>query len=284
MPQDESEYIPEPAVAIAMDETADDVYARRMRMAQEAGIRIRPQSPPTTKSEEQKTDGEEIEGKEEGAAPLKEGTESQPIRISPSPPPSQPKPIPTPQTVTQPVFEFNPFYDDPPSLYASAPGMQPVPPIRNATISSEAVHYASATVSSEPVHHDARRSQPTPAEDEPRSSLPGQKGFAKRLMSKYGWEKGQALGNSQAGLVTPLIAKADKDRKGTGVILNRNKVVEDYGPMGKMTRCIVLFNVVGLGEVDEELVDEIGGECRQKVIIWYELRLTCSMGRWRGYG
>ena len=84
-------------------------------------------------------------------------------------------------------------------------------------------------------------------------------------MSKYGWQKGQSLGSSTQGLVTPLLAKHDKDRKGTGTIINRNKIKEDYGPFGKMTRCIVLANVVGLGEVDDDLADEIGQECREKV-------------------
>ena len=31
-----------------------------------------------------------------------------------------------------------------------------------------------------------------------------------------------------------------------------------------MSRCVVLANVVAPGEADEELVEEIGGECRQK--------------------
>jgi splicing factor 45 len=83
-------------------------------------------------------------------------------------------------------------------------------------------------------------------------------------MSKYGWEKGQSLGSSQTGLITPLIARPDRQKKGTGTILNRNKRREDYGEQGKMSRCVVLGNVVDPGEVDEELVDEIGGECREK--------------------
>jgi splicing factor 45 len=84
-------------------------------------------------------------------------------------------------------------------------------------------------------------------------------------MSKYGWQKGQSLGSTPtAGLITPLIAKLDKDRRGTGTIINRNKTVEDHGPFGKMTRCIMLINMVDVGEVDEELIEEIGQECRSK--------------------
>jgi hypothetical protein len=86
-------------------------------------------------------------------------------------------------------------------------------------------------------------------------------------MSKYGWQKGQSLGSTPTtGIVTPLQIKPDKDRKGTGIILNKNKIIEDHGPHGKMTRCIILTNVIGINEVDEDLVDEIGSECREKVL------------------
>ena len=44
---DGAEYVPEPVAQIEMDETGDDVYARRMRMAQEAGVKIRPVTPPS---------------------------------------------------------------------------------------------------------------------------------------------------------------------------------------------------------------------------------------------
>src|SRR5271170_5854855 len=40
------EYVPEPVAQVEMDETGDDVYARRMKMAQEAGMKIRPVTPP----------------------------------------------------------------------------------------------------------------------------------------------------------------------------------------------------------------------------------------------
>lgn len=39
---DREEFISEPVAAVEMDDTGDDVYARRMRMAQEVGIKIRP--------------------------------------------------------------------------------------------------------------------------------------------------------------------------------------------------------------------------------------------------
>lgn len=214
----------------------------------------------------------------------------------PSPP--QPPPPAVPSTTNPPSQPQQPFsfYDEPPSLSANAPGMQPSPMHTNptissapvyypsATMSSEPVHYASPTISSDPVFYDTPAPSSKPSDDELRGSHPGQKDFASRLMSKYGWEKGQSLGSSTKGLVTPLLAKHDKDRKGTGTIINRNKIKEDYGPHGKMTRCIVLANVVGLGEVDEDLADEIGQECREKVtyISLHAIWTNGSMVRWRG--
>jgi splicing factor 45 len=260
--EEEKEFIPEPAAHVELDESGDDVYARRMRMAQAAGIKVRPASPRPVQvePEDENVDGEELgnESEESQKSLPEEKPRSPSFGFGPGqelPPPE----IPIPQSTY--TISFPPV----PSLYSDAPGMQPsqpLPPRQSATISSEPVTYSNATIaSSEAVIYETSR---PPQDDEPQGSHPGQKNFAARLMSKYGWQKGQSLGSTSTGLVTPLIMKADKDRKGTGTILNRNKVSEDHGPLGKMSRCIVLSNVVGKGEVDEDLVDEIGSECRQK--------------------
>jgi splicing factor 45 len=250
-----------------------------MRMAREAGIDIRPPSPPSAKVEEdaQEYDEEEIEEENRG---LGSKERSGRLSLSPQPkvsPPEHPNRTNVSATIQYPTFTSS--YPQPPSFYDTAPGKQPPqPPIPSSTISSEPIHYSTATISSDPVFYETSTTSssdpvfyntpPTaPKDPGPRTNLPGQKDFASRLMSKYGWQKGQSLGSTpSSGLVTPLLMKADKDRKGTGIILNKNKIVEDHGPFGKMTRCIVLANVVGLGEVDEELVDEIGSECREKVL------------------
>ena len=173
------------------------------------------------------------------------GSKEHPVRVTPSPPPDR-------KHISPPVQQYPTFtssYPQPPSFYDTAPGMQPTPPIPSSTISSEPIHYSSTTtISSNPVHYSASTtisSNPIlyettqPSVPEQRSSLPGQRDFASRLMSKYGWQKGQSLGSTPTtGLITPLQIKADKERKGTGIILNKNKIVEDHGPKGKMTRCI----------------------------------------------
>ncbi|KAL8707229.1 MAG: hypothetical protein Q9220_007700 [cf. Caloplaca sp. 1 TL-2023] len=51
------------------------------------------------------------------------------------------------------------------------------------------------------------------ADEAPRSSRPGQKGFAARLMSKYGWTKGSGLGATGSGIVNPLRVQVEKNKK-----------------------------------------------------------------------
>ena len=50
-------------------------------------------------------------------------------------------------------------------------------------------------------------------EDAPRSLHPGQKGFAERFMSKYGWTKGSGLGATGSGIKNPLQVKVEKRKK-----------------------------------------------------------------------
>ncbi|KAK6499566.1 hypothetical protein TWF481_009932 [Arthrobotrys musiformis] len=102
-----------------------------------------------------------------------------------------------------------------------------------------------------------------------RSNRPGQKGFAERLMSKYGWTKGTGLGASSSGMVHALQVKASKgkDAKGVGKILDKNKKrKDDGGKFGKMSEVVVLHKMVdGLeGEDPAVLMQEIGDECSEK--------------------
>ena len=142
-------------------------------------------------------------------------------------------------------------------------------------------------------------------EDDPqhvRSLRPGQKGFAQRFMSKYGWTKGMGLGATGSGIVNPLRVQVDKGSKnkkkkgdvddaskmiipgggGRGKIIGGTKNVhvdEEEGMFGKMSQVVVLAGMINLsdldadgddmlrgpGEVEAELMQEIGEECNEKV-------------------
>ncbi|KAL9596428.1 MAG: hypothetical protein Q9219_005812 [cf. Caloplaca sp. 3 TL-2023] len=124
-----------------------------------------------------------------------------------------------------------------------------------------------------------------------RSSRPGQKGFAERLMSKYGWTKGSGLGASGTGIVNPLRVQVEKQKKkpdsegggyvgpgGRGRIIGGKRAEAsaskaESGKFGVMSEVIVLHGMLnGLNldieikqAVDGGLLQEIGDECGEKV-------------------
>lgn len=125
-----------------------------------------------------------------------------------------------------------------------------------------------------------------PSEDEQRrTNLPGQKGFAQRLMSKYGWTAGSGLGAESSGIVNPLSVKVEKRRKkpdaegggfaepgGRGKIIGgktASTAESDAGKFGPMSEVIVLRNMLeGMENLQHEINDglgqEIGEECGDK--------------------
>lgn len=129
-------------------------------------------------------------------------------------------------------------------------------------------------------------------ENAPRSLRPGQKGFAERLMSKYGWSKGKGLGADGSGIVNPLRVQIEKRKKksdaegggfrepgGRGKIIGGKKNVpekdSEEGKYGPMSEVIVLRGMVDGMDLDEEvegagdggLMQEIGDECGEKVCL-----------------
>ncbi len=123
----------------------------------------------------------------------------------------------------------------------------------------------------------------------PRATRPGQKGFAARLMSKYGWEKGQGLGAGGTGILQPLRVQVEKRKKksdaegggwaepgGRGKIIGSktgagtsSSTTESAGKFGTMSNVIVLRNMLdGMEDVQSEMENglgqEIGEECGDK--------------------
>lgn len=118
------------------------------------------------------------------------------------------------------------------------------------------------------------------------TTRPGQKGFAQRLMSKYGWTAGSGLGASSTGIISPLSVKVEKRKKrsdaegggfaepgGRGKIVggkaNTSTYEDQEGKFGAMSEVIVLHNMLeGMenlqDEINEGLGQEIGEECGDK--------------------
>lgn len=131
----------------------------------------------------------------------------------------------------------------------------------------------------------------TNTDEAPRSVRPGQKGFAERLMSRYGWTKGSGLGASGSGIVNPLRVQVEKQKKkpdsegggfvgpgGRGKIIGgkrggASKSETEAGMFGAMSEVIVLHGMVDGLDLDAEmeraedggLLQEIGEECGEKV-------------------
>lgn len=129
------------------------------------------------------------------------------------------------------------------------------------------------------------------ASDAPRSLRPGQRGFAERLMSKYGWTKGSGLGASGSGIVNPLRVQVEKQKKkpdsegggfvgpgGRGKIIGGKKkggvdAEAELGKFGAMSEVVILRGMVDGMDLDAEMegsgdggiMQEIGEECGEKV-------------------
>ncbi|KAJ5711621.1 G-patch DNA repair protein [Penicillium malachiteum] len=202
-------------------------------------------------------------------------------------------PLPPPEEPYAP-----PPYDQPMSNQAPPPP----PPSRpmdafqpsSATISRAPVRYtlppAPADIPASEAELEEVFANEQPAEDEsntenenaPRSLRPGQKGFAERLLSKYGWTKGTGLGATGSGIAKPLQVKVEKRKKrpdsegggfvtpaGRGTIIGGKRKEEDTGKFGPMSEVIILRGMLDGMDLQSELesgglMQEIGEECSEK--------------------
>ena len=115
----------------------------------------------------------------------------------PQAPPPPPSPVPSAQhTIARPAVRYS---------FPAAPAELP----KSATeLESALLAEQNASAPDE-----ASSAGADPEADAPRSNRPGQKGFAERLMSKYGWSKGSGLGAQESGILDPLRVKVDKQKK-----------------------------------------------------------------------
>lgn len=215
-----------------------------------------------------------------------------PTALAPPPPPPPPTPAEAP---LQP--HHNPPATLPPTNTISHPPVRYQLPEAPAELTSAEAELALAVQR----ESEASTEEAVPSEDAtaPRSLRPGQKGFAQRLMSKYGWTKGSGLGADGSGIVAPLrvqvekrAKKADADGggfvgpagKGKIIAAKRNEAPREEGKFGPMSEVVVLHGMVdgmdlGVELGDGGLMQEIGEECSDKVS-FFESALLQAWGLW----
>ncbi|KHJ34079.1 putative g-patch dna repair protein [Erysiphe necator] len=216
-----------------------------------------------------------------------------PINYSFAPPPID-NPPPMPNITSQ----NTPTVPTPPSNVSEE--ANPLPEISSSSITRAPVSYSVPSdipdglkpdVELEETDiHDSEKEVLSNNEDTPKSRRPGQKKFAERLMSKYGWSKGKGLGAEESGIINPLQVKLEKrkkksDAEGGGFrdAGNRGKIIggkkstaivkdQDSSKFGPISEVILLNSMVDEMDLNEEvengrdggLIQEIGDECSEK--------------------
>lgn len=181
---------------------------------------------------------------------------------------------------------------DPPScnLQPAVPNISRAPVRYNLPLPPPEIPESEADLA-KALRKEGTETEETDVDQESRSLRPGQKGFAQRLLSKYGWTKGSGLGASGTGIVNPLRVQVEKQKKkpdsegggyvgpgGRGKIIGGKRAGDsgsgsDGGKFGVMSEVIVLHGMVDGLDLDAEmehaddggLLQEIGDECGEKV-------------------
>ena len=273
------------------DATGEDAYTRRMRMSGMAAPESPPAPPPppppaaepapTPPPVAKAPDADIMTKRADAAAKIAafKARFAGQAQKPPTPPPAQP--APEIQQVASPA---------PPPESEQEP---------NTTIARAPVRYNIPAPTEGDTPMDSNGSDaPTPPAEQGRSSRPGQKGFAERLLKRYGWEKGQGLGASGSGITTAIVAKAEKRKKrpdseggGWAAPANMGKIVggkkrklDPSAPPAEaeITSEVVKFEGmldnldVGREIEEKNLMQEIGEEMQaqygnvERVFVWRE--------------
>ncbi|KAF8797976.1 hypothetical protein BYT27DRAFT_7321725 [Phlegmacium glaucopus] len=260
-------------VAIDRNLTGDEAFQRRLAMS------ARPRSPPIISDPVSQLMEEDLPAYgRQSAVELDEANlyRSEMSIVHPPAPVHDP-----PRPISPPTLAYNPF----------APSSVPPPPPQGPPGTSipsefEAKAKAAAAIAAKlgalaAVAASSESQVPTPPVEE---SKPDPHGFAARLMAKWGHKEGQGLGVDGSGIVNALTVEqvsqgkskhgkpaGGSSGKGTGLgskmgkIINNNedaKMKEDRERFGEPSRVVLLTNMVGPEDVeDEDLREEIGDEC-----------------------
>lgn len=108
---------------------------------------------------------------------------------------------------------------------------------------------------------------PAPTAAPPVQATP-KENFAARMMAKMGWKEGSGLGKEEQGMTTALVHK--KTDRNSGIIVNAPPISQNkpsaklaarFPPTDEQSKILLLKNMVGPGEVDDDLESETASEC-----------------------
>jgi len=244
-----------PPVPVEKNLTGDEAYQRRLAMSMpRAPSPDVPDQPSTTQT------GEEAYLRRLAMSTMRRDS---PPTTAPMVPPPERQPSP-------PTLAYNPFAPTsaPPPPPPGGPGLPNNFQEKAAAAAAVAAKLAALAATAENVAPASP--SPPPFDDNPEKG----QGFAARMMAKWGHKEGQGLGADGSGIVNaltveqvgaPKSAKSGKSIKAgskMGKIVNNNedaKTRDDKERFGEPSRVVVLTNMVGPDDVDDEdLRGEIG--------------------------